>query len=814
MSLTNPAFAAVGAPADAELAERTISPQNATLNIVKGDEDKYIPITHLLEDGRESFSAASDQVTATSDDDEVVSLATPNFQASSTVVELGLNGVAEGTARITIVVTKQAPYDGMQTLVIEVVVGPEPPSTAATTKGRIPNVDADIGLKIDTTAVPPIDANEPGDAIKVSAAAYFTDGTGPKGEIENYTISIAAFTPTSDDNVEIANANDATDWMKTAVDAVANVSATNSLTVNDGVFWVRSTAEAAVGNTARIRVTANDTVDRADGVTNPPAVATQRFYVDVVAIIPAPMAVTGLEVDKVGDGSVTLTWDEPVEADKARITGFDWRVKPEGGKYTDWKAITGEDPEEFRSATIKGLANGVEYTFQIRAVVGSKNGPDAETGTDVVPAVATPEAPRLPIDPSFEADSTTPGSVARYEFNFRLEERTNTLINDLIIELEDFGVPSSIGTASVTINAGDDTFTPEDVAVDGEEIFVSIGDIGEDDVLSEYWIEAGVDMQVVFRKSAGVSNPTEQNDFGVNITFGENEWNYEDLGEPDYLDVPVVRKVSLGEEDGGLGDVIEATGKGFKNGTTLTVFLDHKELVVWDDPATTSDALVPLPGGMVEEYNTRVAMDEDYGNIVGGTIPTEDGDDGTALHIDPDGYAWSPNGNLDLSDDVLCAVGKIGGNDVGKCEFTVTHPTFAGGLNYVNAVDGRDGYAFEPDTFLLEASITASPAGGSPGETIVIQVVDFPPNMQITSVQISRQAVTGWSAAADGTGADNFQIVIPNWVKAGSQELRVSTNIGTADDPDWVRASTNIDLLGPQINVTPEPCWPTSGSAW
>ncbi len=797
MSLANPAMAAIGQPADAELTERTISPQDATLKILKGDEDKYLPITHLLEDGRDSFLASA--ATATSDDAGVVSLATPNFQASSTVVELGLNGVEEGTARITIVVTKQAPYSGEQTLIIEVEVGPEPASTPATQKGRLPNLDADIGLKEDANAVPPIDADEPGDAIKVSAAAYFTDGTGPKGEIENYTVSIAAFTPTNTDNVEIANAEDATTWISTATAAVTDITTTNSVTVNDGVFWVRSTADAAVGNSARIRVTANDTIERTGD--NPPAVATQRFYVDVVAIVNAPMAVTGLEVVEVGDGSVTLEWNEPADAD--RITNFEWRAMPEDGEYSPWKALTGADPEEARRLTITGLTNGVEYTFQVRAVVGTKPGPDAETGMDVVPAVATPMAPRLPVDPSFEADSTTPGSVARYEFNFRLVERTNTLINDLIIELEDFGVPSSIGTASITIDAGEHTFTPEDVAVDGEEVFVSIGDITEDDDEGVYWIEAGTDLQVVFRKSAGISNPTEQNDYGVNITFGENEWNYEDLGEPGYLDIDVVRKVSLDEEDGGLGDVIEVTGKGFKNGTTLTVFLDHKELVVWNDPATTSDALVPLPGGMVEEYNARVAMDEDYGNIPGGTIPTVDGDDGTALHIDDDGYAWSPNGNLDLSDDVLCVEGNIGGNDVGSCEFTVTHPTFAGGLNYINAVDGRDGYAVEPETFLLEASITASPAGGSPGETIVIQVVDFPPNEPIDLVEISRQPVSGWSASADGTGADNFQIIIPNWVKAGAQELRVSTNIGTSDDPDWVRASTNIDLLGPQINVTP-----------
>ena len=50
MSLTNPAFAAVGAPADAELAERTSSPQGgpvATLEIAE-DESKWFDITEHI----------------------------------------------------------------------------------------------------------------------------------------------------------------------------------------------------------------------------------------------------------------------------------------------------------------------------------------------------------------------------------------------------------------------------------------------------------------------------------------------------------------------------------------------------------------------------------------------------------------------------------------------------------------------------------------------------------------------------------------------------------------------------------------------
>ena len=83
--------------------------------------------------------------------------------------------------------------------------------------------------------------------------------------------------------------------------------------------------------------------------------------------------------------------------------------------------------------------------------------------------------------------------------------------------------------------------------------------------------------------------------------------------------------------------------------------------------------------------------------------------------------------HLDLGEDDLCQE-DVGSDDTASCEFTVTHPTFTGGLNYISAVDGRDNKASEYAEFTLEESIQASPAGGSPGEIMLIQVVDFPGN--------------------------------------------------------------------------------------
>ena len=150
---------------------------------------------------------------------------------------------------------------------------------------------------------------------------------------------------------------------------------------------------------------------------------------------------------------------------------------------------------------------------------------------------------------------------------------------------------------------------------------------------------------------------------------------------------------------------------------------------------------------------------------------------------------------------MLCVVAAIDGSDIGACGFEVTHPTFGGGFNYVNARDGRGNYAPEPDEFELTASISATPASGSPGERILVQVVDFPVNSQIIKAELARDSARPVCApcgtGVDGTGAGTFSFTIPNWPTAGTQELKV---FGIND----VDASKNVTISGPVIQVNPK----------
>ena len=521
--------------------------------------------------------------------------------------------------------------------------------------------------------------------------------------------------------------------------------------------------------------------------------------------------------DGKGTGSSITTYTTSVEIASSGAPAGGLTATVPG---TDDASTTVDETETVNLVAVAAARVGDSYRVTVTGEdeIDAADDPTQSFYVDIVGADATSGSvgvttPGVDGDlPSFEADTTTPGSVARYEFEFSIEDETNTLINDLVIELEDFSVPSGIGSSSVTIETGVYTFTPEDVAVDGEEIFISIGDVTEDTGADQgggvYVVGgSGETMTVVFRKSAGISNPTEAGTFGANITFGALEYNYEDLGEPDSLDIPVVRKISTDEEDGGLGTVVTATGKGYKNGTSLTVFVDRLIPVMWN-VLDDGEGMIPLPYDMVSAYDLLVEEEPDRGNIPEGDIPA---DDGEAMHTyvdDGEMFALAPNRRLDLGEDQLCVVDKIGGNDVGKCEFTVSHPTFDGGLNYINAVDGRNGYAPSPDTFELTASIQASPSGGSPGEIILVQVVDFTRNAEIDKVQIGRQNYCGDDAnpvgdtnacrgSVDSTGSGNFKITIPNWARAGVQELKVWDTNGES-------ASTNVTLSGPQIQVTPQ----------
>ena len=684
MSLTNPAFAAVGAPADAELAERTFSPQDASTTVAVGEALSY-DIAPLITGGGDNY-----------------------------------DGLAVGTPISCVpACAGGGPIDGLPTVVPDF---------------------SSINL-----TVPAADVVATG-RVRVSVVVNLEDSTTN----QTITVDVTVTTTVNEPSTLLAEIPDQTVTIR------ASDTSTESTTIDLNDYFM-----SGRGNGVIISYT--------------------------------------ITINPVGAGLA------------ASVTGSDLELSAKNGASEGLVAVTVE-------ANDKHGDPNPRYTFFVKKVAPGSG-------------VAAPTAGL----PSFTQSSNDPADSANYTVKFGMSGTVNTRQDDLIIEFhEDYGIPSTMRTTSVAIttdggnypipDADADstttgstivntrTFTPEDVTVDGEKILLSLGDMDEQDDRFDYELDATETVTVHFRQSAGITNPTEVGGYNlVAIDFGDGVGiNYEDDGEPASLETMINRKISRNEEDGGLGKVVTATGKGYKNGTSLTVFLDSLSEVMWDDPDTSSSSMVRVPMSMLEEYKEEYAEDDEVGNIDPSYIPLDD--DGDPLHyrtVSGTRYILAPNRLLEAGEDVLCVDAVINSDDVGSCEFTVTHPTFVAGLNYINAVDGKNGYA-KPTTFLLKASIQATPDGGSPGEIMLVQVVDFKSN--IGKVTIGGQV---WCSDAgdldpdgdtrlcagtvDNSGAGNFKITIPNWVRAGAQELKVFDDLDPASS-----ATDSVTLLGPQINVSPQ----------
>ena len=117
---------------------------------------------------------------------------------------------------------------------------------------------------------------------------------------------------------------------------------------------------------------------------------------------PPPATPTGLTA-AAGDGSVTLSWDDPSDSS---ITGYEYqsRKAPPAAGWGAWTAIPGGGSSTM-SHTFTGLTNGTEYRFKLRAVnANGVSSPAPNAGPWYVSATPTSQPPPTPT-PTPEAGS-------------------------------------------------------------------------------------------------------------------------------------------------------------------------------------------------------------------------------------------------------------------------------------------------------------------------------------------------------------------------------------------------------------------------
>ena len=383
-----------------------------------------------------------------------------------------------------------------------------------------------------------------------------------------------------------------------------------------------------------------------------------------------------------------------------------------------------------------------------------------------------------------------PGEAAQYTVTFVTGEVLQANVDTIVFDIDSsVWVPVSIPADAIRISASAVTGggqANQNVALsedpnweygfEGRDIYtITVPDMDARESSGIENIDAGATVTVTFLFSAGLTNPTESGSYDFTVSTSK-----ETAGVKATFTTPLMLAISdesdhmlaISDESGHRDKVLTVIGRGFKNGSTATVYLDRSR-----------DA------------------------------------DGTIVNV--------PDGMHDPVIDAVLESRTVDSYDTFFVHFTVTVPPFAPIIaNRINVIDGDNppkhynGMGGQtPVTFTIEPLLTISPSVVSIGGEIEISLVDWPaadrvmdyitPGAQgvdrvkqsaVTIAGIPQEIIAGEGAV----GPDNehtFRVRVGAAVPVGTHELWVKTY--TADQvmsnvPDGASDEKKITISDPR----------------
>ncbi len=405
----------------------------------------------------------------------------------------------------------------------------------------------------------------------------------------------------------------------------------------------------------------------------------------------------------------------------------------------------------------------------------------AQTDTCAGPSVC--EATVKPI-------SLTPASLTTYEVSFITPRDIVPLADSIVMELhEDIRTPRASRISGGTVRI---QYEREDDRFGGSAQFVSLAN--QTDPLQpttltishnfnrsgqQISIPAGARITITLQRSAGLGNPTEGGTYDWKVGLG-SEGPLVEAGHPDPAIVAafteagiegaqtgllVERQIQLSRETISRGQRLTVIGRGYKNGSTLTV---------WRDANVNGQR----DSGESDLCTTEVrSNDIGYCNFTV-TVPPFTGGAG------------------------ICLVNEAGQEP--NC-------------NFINAVDGLSGSSivtnrnsnliYEDGQVLeLVGQVLADVVQG-PGGELQLEVVDFPPG-EITRVTIGGVEAEVTGLQVEASGALHFSVPVPNSVRLGRQTLQVDLKRNDNQQIYSDDIIINISQPATLLRVTPEQAVP------
>ncbi|PKB63460.1 MAG: hypothetical protein BZY80_07245 [SAR202 cluster bacterium Io17-Chloro-G2] len=242
---------------------------------------------------------------------------------------------------------------------------------------------------------------------------------------------------------------------------------------------------------------------------------------------------------------------------------------------------------------------------------------------------------------------------------------------------------------------------------------------------------------MIFTQAAGLKNPTEgTKDYSVKVRTSATG----DTTEVTSTTYNIPRELLLSTDNGNRGKTVTATGRGFQNGTTATVWLDTDE----DGTRDTTETVLG---------NASVGSDDTFTLTFTVNVPP----------------------------------------------FVIGTTS-----NKIRAIDGQnnkdDGTVA---SYLVDGLMTVTPKEASIGDTVTVNIKDWPQDedptavtqFQLGGVNIYSTLALLTAATSITSGEDTFTFVVPDGVTLGVQEIKLST----ASEND----TQNMTILGSPVEITP-----------
>ena len=143
--------------------------------------------------------------------------------------------------------------------------------------------------------------------------------------------------------------------------------------------------------------------------------------------------------------------------------------------------------------------------------------------------------------------------------------------DEIVINLDKFGLPSSIAEADVTIDDGDNTANPRSVSVSGSNITLQLGKFDGDQPNSHdsnIIDSSDTEITITIRDRAGITTPVKAGKYTVKVDAKDrsDDGDTYDL-DGDNMMVSIIRSISVKPTSATRGTEITITGKGFSDGS-------------------------------------------------------------------------------------------------------------------------------------------------------------------------------------------------------------------------------------------------------